>query len=303
METYAMFHAWKWFTDAAKTQARTAVLSRRPQRRQLLVEALEDRRLLSPVVTATGGWTVAGTVSSANGWHTAAILRSPDGNYQGVVDYSAGPSTANFTPLGAAVVDYSGATYLRVGGLSFSPDSTTLYYTGYSMTAVPVSAIVQNPTSVAMSSITPAGASYGDLSTYTAIVSVPAGTAAPKGGVVGFFADNSPTPFAEVPVQSLGTISQASAYYYTSGGSHTITAAYDPVLPGVNTFPAGYYSSQMSAPMGQSVAAAASKASLSESTNSSIFGQSVTFTASVAPQLVRSANGWTMAIPTGSVSF
>ena len=148
--------------------------------------------------------------------------------------------------------------------------------------AVPVSNTVGSSTTVA-SSANPSVT--GQKVTYTATVS--AGTAVPTGPVT--FKDGGVAITCSGGSQSLDSSGKATCdVTYTSAGSHTVTASYAG---------AGVVTGSTSDPLSQRVDKAPTTTSLSSSTNPSTTGQTVTFTATVAP------TGSGAGVPTGTVSF
>src|SRR5207237_229303 len=123
----------------------------------------------------------------------------------------------------------------------------------------------------------------GQSVTFTAVVSATAPGAGMPGGIVTFF-DGATT-------LGTGTLSGGQASLSTSGlavGGHTITAAYggDADLTG-----------STSAALSETVNQAAAGVALGASTAAPVFGQSITFTATV------SATGPGAGTPTGTVTF
>ena len=145
---------------------------------------------------------------------------------------------------------------------------------------------IGNPASsiVLASSRNPSG--VGQPITFTATVSAKApATGTPTGTVT--FLDGSTTPVTQLGVANLSTGVAAVTISTLASGSHAVTATYSGD---------GNFQSASSTTLNQVVLQAAS-AALTSSQNPSVFGQSVTFTATVSGGV---AGGLT---PTGTVTF
>jgi hypothetical protein len=258
---------------------------------------IEDGKEISP---AYGN--VYNLQFSPNSWHLAYDAMTTGGFI--VADYSQGPSSLNFTPLGHPEFDVYTVPYYWINSPpQFSADSSALSFvaSGVSQTKQ-----LNNPTSIAVTPPTPPSV-YGQPVTFTATVTGLPGTAIPTADAVEFFIDGAPAktsssivvtyPGNEVASLTLNS-NQDLAYGIPalSGGSHTITAQFlgDP----------GFYASQMSAPVVATVTPAASATTLSESLATSVYGQTVSLTATVKPTWPSQPSLLPgLAVPSGSVSF
>jgi hypothetical protein len=186
----------------------------------------------------------------------------------------------NGTTLLATIKLTSGSAKYATSKLPFGTDVITAVYLGDSTnngsTSLPVNQIVLAATTTALaSSANPS--IYGDAVTFDAIVTSGAG-APPDGETVAF----------KVGATVLGTatLSKGTATFSTSTlgvGTRAVRAVYS----GDASF-----GSSTSTAVPQVVAKATSTTALVSSLNPSVFGQSVTFTATVAPQFRGTPTGW-----------
>jgi hypothetical protein len=214
---------------------------------------------------------------------TATVSASGPGSGTptGTVTFKDGTTTIGTGSLSGGTATFSTST------LSIGSHSITVSYAGdanFSGSTSPVltqtvSAIAATTTTVT-SSANPSV--YRQLVTFTATVSPSAGPGTPTGTVT--FKDGS-------TVLSTATLSGGSATYQTSTltlGSHSITVVYG----GDASF-----SGSTSAVLTQAVNQDPSVVSVSSSANPAVFGQSVTFTATVQAGAPGSGT------PTGTVTF
>jgi hypothetical protein len=187
------------------------------------------------------------------------------------------------TVLGTGTLSLGVATY-STSALSVASHSITAVY-GYdsNFTGSTSSAVTQvvnkaNSSTALVSSLNPSV--YSQSITFTATVSAVApGAGTPTGTVT--FKDGSTT-------LGTGTLSGGVATYLTSaltGGPHSITAVYGSD---------DSFNGSTSSPVAQTVNKAGTTTGLVSSINPSVFGQSVTFTATVTS---------TAGTPTGTVTF
>jgi hypothetical protein len=147
-------------------------------------------------------------------------------------------------------------------------------------TSTPVNQFVQATTTTALTSSLPTQSVYGQAVLFSATVNSTIG-APPNGDIVNF----------EQGTKILGTGT-------LNGGVATFSDSTFPV--GMQTIKAAYlgdtsFTTSTSGPFVQSVVPASTTTTLTSSQNSSAYGQSVTFTATVAPQFIGT--------PTGAVAF
>jgi uncharacterized repeat protein (TIGR03803 family) len=205
--------------------------------------------------------------------------------------------TANVTPqfggtVTGTVVFYDGTTKLGPGAvkggaakfttktLTSGPHTITATYDGSTTftgsTSAPVNQVVLVSTITTLSS-SPNPSTYGQAVTFTATVTPSAGAPPPDGETVSFMKGTT--------VLGTGTLSGGSASFTTStlpAGTNGIKAVYggDSNLPG-----------STSNVVKQVVSKATTTTVLASSQNPSTVGQSVTFTASVAPELSGTVKG------------
>jgi hypothetical protein len=156
------------------------------------------------------------------------------------------------------------------GNAQFNPSSATLHQT-----------VNQAVTTTTLTS-SPNPSNTGDPVTFTATVSSSAGTPT---GMVTFIVDGSSTDTEPVGPGGTATFTTSTL----SAGTHTVTATYS----GDNNF---FASSSSAITQTVNSGVVGTTTTLSSSANPSVFGQSVTFTATVTPT---SGSG----TPTGTVTF
>ncbi len=158
-----------------------------------------------------------------------------------------------------AAVSYNGTTYVESNGGAYQASTTT----------------------VVVSSLNPSV--FGQAVTFTATVSAAPNPAVPTGTVV-FTVDGNPSPPVALNSSGQATFTSSSL----SLGNHTVAATY--------TSNSASFNGSASAPLTQSVTQASTTTTVASSANPSVFGQAVTFTATVsgAPSPV---------IPTGALVF
>ncbi len=216
---------------------------------------------------------------------TATIAASAPGSGipTGTVTFKDGATT-----LGSGTLDGSGQTTLITSALSLGSHSITVVYAGdANYTTSTSSTLTQTVNQAATTSSVASSANpsvFGQSVTFTATVSASApGSGTPTGTVT--FKDGATTLGTGTLDGSGQTTLITSAL---SLGSHSITVVY-----------AGdtNYTTSTSSTLSQTVNQAATTSSVASSANPSVFGQSITFTATV----VASAPG--SGIPTGTVTF
>jgi hypothetical protein len=239
----------------------------------------------SPAVSGQG-ITFTATISAMNGMNsvlpTGTVQFLIDGNPAGspvaVTELSSGSATASFTTAGLALGTHTlAASYSGDGNFTASTASLFTQTVAKASTSTLVSASV-NPAIV------------GQSITLTATVNVAAPGGGTPTGTVQFLIDGSavgsPVTVAELSASS------ATASFSTASlaiGAHTVTASY--------SGDANFTPSSGSLTGGQTITGKPlSSTALSSSANSSVFGQNITFTATVT------ANGGNVA-PTGTVQF
>ena len=237
---------------------------------QVVNQASTSTAVTSSLNPSTAGQTVTFTAT------VTAVAPGAGISSSGTVTFMDGA-----TSLGSGSVNASGVATFSTSALSvsLSGHSITAVYGGNTNFAGSTSsAILQvvNPastTTTVSSSLNPSN--YGQSVTFTATVTSPGGT--PAGTVD--FKDGATTI-------GTGTLSGGTATFSTSAlavGTHSITAVY-----GAN----GNFAGSTSSALSQVVNAVATSTSIVSSLNPSFLGQSVTFTATVAP-----------AAATGTVNF
>ena len=191
------------------------------------------------------------------------------------------------TEIGTASLDGTGAASLSIATLGVGGHSITAEYLGDgnfsgSTSTAAAETVNQTGTTTALTSSVSESV-YGQSVTFTAtLAAVAPGAGTPTGAVM--FMDGSNT-------LGSGTLSGGVAIFTTSTltvGSHNLTAVYGGD---------GNFSTSTSAQLSQPVNQASTWTSLNSSASSSVYGQSVTFTATVS---VISPGG---GIPTGIVTF
>jgi hypothetical protein len=188
--------------------------------------------------------------------------------------------TLDGNAIGTNLIDANGAAiFIYSGILSVGDHPVTAHYAGDDQyapqAAAPITQTVNRATPTAAADHAPSPSRYGETVTFTATVRAPViggsgvgGGLATPSGVVTFTA--GATWLGAAPLDAAG-----GATYTTAGlvvGSHLVTAAYGGD---------GNYEPATAAPVTQTVLAAATATGLTGAPNPSIFGQSVTFTATV----------------------
>jgi X-X-X-Leu-X-X-Gly heptad repeat protein len=245
------------------------------------------------------GQSVTFTATVANTAGAGISTATPTGSVQFFVDNTASGAPVPLYGSGTAATAASGATAtLTVSG---SPHTIKAVYTNadgnFNGSSGTLSQTVNPaPTSTTVTS-TVNPSIFGQSVTFTARVANIAGTGistATPSGSVQFFVDGAGFG-AALPVSGSGTVATATsgaiATLTVSGSPHTITAVY--------TNADGNFSGS-SGTLSQRVNPAPTSTTVTSSMNPSIFGQSVTFTATVA-NIAGAAIS--TATPTGSVQF
>jgi hypothetical protein len=241
---------------------------------------------------ATPGMSGAGGSGGNGTANLLSLFASAGGGGGGGGYYGGGGGGGNNTGLFCPVASGAGG-----GGSGFTPDGMGM--TNGVHAAVPpgaptgggvvsISYAAQALTTTSLSSSQNPSV-FGQSVTFTATVAPTDG-----GGTVAFYADGSATPISSCQAVSLTPVtgSSYSATCPTSAlpvGAHLITATYS----GDNSD----LGSSGSLAGGQTVTQAATTTSLSSSQNPSVFGLSVTFTATLAPVAPGAGT------PTGTVTF
>jgi photosystem II stability/assembly factor-like uncharacterized protein len=213
---------------------------------------------------------------------TATVTKTGGtGTPSGTVTFKDGSTT-----LGTGTLSSGSATFTR-SALTVATHSITAVYGGdsnFSGSSSSALSQVVNPdatTTTAMTSVSPSV--FGQTVTFTAIVSANApGSGTPTGTVT--FKDAAST-------LGTGTLSAGTVTFNTSAlavGSHSITAVYG----GSSSF-----ATSTSSILTQTVNTASTTSAVVSSANPSLFGQSVTFTATVTAVAPGSST------PTGTVTF
>ncbi len=212
---------------------------------------------------------------------TATVSETAPGNATGTVTFKDGATT-----LGTGTLSNDVATY-TTSSLSVATHSITAVYAGDSnfsgSTSSTLSQVVNQASSTTTLTSSANPSVYGQSVTFTATVAaVSPGSGTATGTVT--FKDGATT-------LGTGTLSGGVATYTTSSlalGTHSVTAAY-----GGDT----NFKSSTSSTLSQVVNQASSTTTLTSSSNPSVYGQSVTFTATVAGASPSTGT------PTGTVTF
>jgi len=228
------------------------------------------RLVISAPPTASGGSAFAFTVTATDLYGNVAT------GYTGTVHFTSTDGAASL-PANSTLTSGTAAftATLRSAGAQTitATDTVTSSISGVSGS---ISVVANTSTTLSAS---PSPATYGQSVTFTATVS-PSGSGTPTGTVT--FKDGSTT-------LGTATVSGGTAAFTTSSlavGSHSITAAYGG---------ATYFAGSTSSPIAETVNRAAANIVVTSTANPSVFGQSVTFTATVTAS--------TSAAPTGTVTF
>ena len=210
---------------------------------------------------------------------TATVAPAPTGTPLGSVNFFNGA-----TLLGNATVNSSGIATFATASLPIGADSITAVYSGNAGFATSTSTAVSETVTLAATTTTltaaPNPAIFGQSVTFTA-TTTPAPTGAPLGSV-NFF--DGATLVGNGTVDSSGIATFITATLPV--GANSITAVY--------SGNAGFATSTSTA-VSETVTLAATTATLIAAPNPAIFGQSVTFTATIAPAPTGT--------PLGSVNF
>jgi len=262
----------------------------------------------SPAVSANDG--EGASTSQAFTWYvgatTVAVTSSADpSDYGQKVTFSAtvapvisgsGKPTGSVTFMDGATVlstvtlnSQSKASYATTAfALGIGGNSITVSYSGNSSflatTSTPLAQNVdEDPTTVTVKS-SAATAVFGQSITLTATVSANAPGSGTPTGTVTFFAGNVPLGPGTLNSSGKATLTTSSLPL----GSNSITASYASD---------GHYQSGNSAAITQTINQATTKSVVTSSDRSSVFGQNVTFTATVT--VTKPGSG----MPTGTVMF
>ena len=203
----------------------------------------------------------------------------------GTVTFDFGDGTPSAT---APVTDGVATTTHSYAGTSGSPHTVTASYSGDGGFTASIGTDTQSVNAAATATLvasSPDPSVVGQSATFTATVApVAPGTGVPTGTVSFDFGDG--TPSATAPVTG-GVATTTHSYAGTSGSPHTVTASYG----GDSGFVASSSSDT------QTVVAATTATVVVSSPDPSVVGESVTFTATVAPVAPGAGT------PTGTVSF
>jgi subtilase family serine protease len=227
----------------------------------------------STVLTASPNPSVIGkTVTLA-----AKVTASLSGTPSGTVTFKNGATT-----LGTETLSGGEAT-LTTTALPAGTDVLTAVYNGattfFGSTSASVSEDVEQTTTTTLaSSVNPSD--FGKSITFTATVK-PSGSGSPNGSVK--FLDGTTVLATETLPTTGGKVSFSTAALIA--GTHSITAVYEG---------SSVYNGSSSAALSEVVEKSAVTVSITTSLNPSVYGQSVTFTASVTS---------TYTVPTGTVTF
>ena len=240
---------------------------------QTVNQASTSSALVSSVNPSVFGQSVTFTA-------TVTVVAPGGGTPTGTVTFKDGTTT-----LGTGTLS-SGSASFNTSSLAVGSHSITATYGGStSFSAGTSSAVSQTvnkavSTTVVVSSLNPSTAGQSVIFT-ASVTAVAPGAGSPTGTVT--FKDGTTT-------LGTGTLSSGSATFTTSSltaGSHSITASYGGD---------GNFNASTSSTLTQSVGSTGTTTTLLSSKNPSVFGQSVTFTATVTPT---TGSG----TPTGTVTF
>ncbi|PWU21096.1 MAG: hypothetical protein C5B50_02475, partial [Verrucomicrobia bacterium] len=216
---------------------------------------------------------------------TVTAVSPGAGTPTGTVTFSDGG-----TPLATNALSNGQVTY-ATSALSVASHSITAVYNGDNNFITSTSGTVTQTVNQASTTIAVASSAnpsvFGQSVTFTATVSAVAPGSGTRTGTVQFYIDGS--PFGG-PVSLSGGTANSSATSSLSVAGHTVTAAYS----GDSNFSG---SDNTGSPLNQTVNAASTTTVLASSTNPTVFGQSVTFTATIT--VVSPGSG----TPSGTVTF
>jgi autotransporter-associated beta strand protein len=223
--------------------------------------------------TATVAVTPTGTAIP-----TGTVIFTVDGTAQPAVSLDA-TGKAAFSPPGLGLaVGLHTITVSYSGDANFNASSTATPFTQTVNKANTATAVTSSANPVVL----------GQSVTFTATVSAVAPGAGIPGGTVTFSVDGASQPPVNLDASGKATFSPAASL---SVGKHTIKAVYNP--PAVNPS----YNGSTSADFTQTVVQALTTTTVTSALNPSVFGQSVTFTATVTVNPPGTGN------PTGTVTF
>jgi hypothetical protein len=236
------------------------------------------------------------TVSGQSATLTATVAISGNGvgTPTGTVDFYADSNTQN--PIGSATLS-NGTASINISSLSVATHGITAVYVGdgnfATSTASSVNQVVNKSdstttlTSDSTLSNSVYNSVYGQTVNLTATVAASgAGVGTPTGTVT--FMDGNTTLGTGTLSNGVATFSSTSLQSYLAVANHTITAIYSDDAN---------FNASTSTAITQDVAKASTTSTLISSLPTSVSGQNVTFTATIAPQ----APG--LGTPTGTVSF
>jgi hypothetical protein len=216
---------------------------------------------------------------------TATVTTPFSGTPTGTVTFLDGASTLGTASLSSATATFS------TSSLSGGNHTITVAYGGDSSfatsTSTAITQTVQKAASATSITSSPNGSTFGQSVTFTATVT--SGVSVTATGTVTFLDGAATVGTASL---SSGTATLTTAAL--SAGVHTITASY----AGDTNF-----NSSVSTAITQTVAQATSSTAVTSSLNPSIFGQTVTFTASVTPQISGTATGTVTFLDGGSTTL
>ena len=211
----------------------------------------------------------------------------------GVVTPGAGTPTGSVTfmdgstTLGTGTLNGTGTASFTTSDLAIGSHAITAVYGGdgnfTTSSSNAASQIVNQASTTTTLAASPSSTTYGQSVTFTATIGVVSPGAGTPTGSVEFF--DGTTLIATTPLSgSTAAVSTAAL----TAGTHSITAQY---------LGDGNFSSSTSSPATVPVRMASTTTNLSSSASTSVFGQSVTFTATIG--VVAPGAG----VPTGSVTF
>jgi hypothetical protein len=190
------------------------------------------------------------------------------------------------TSLGTVSLDNTGSASLTTSALSVGSHTITVTFTGAGFNSSTSAALTQTINQASSSTTVSASASplvFGQAVTFTASVSAVSPGAGTPTGTVTFTVDGVAQPNV--------TLSNGQATFSSSTlgiGSHTVTVTYNGD---------GNFTTSSSAGLSETVSKASSSTAVTTSANSTVFGQAVTYTATV------SAVAPGAGTPTGTVTF
>lgn len=218
------------------------------------------------------------------------------------------------TPTGSVTVrgqsaqlDATGTAHLDLSLLPGGDQQLTASYTGDSVYGAAESNLVtyrttQTSSSIAIESVDPAGARFGDAISATIRVGADTPSTADPFGTVTVVADaGTPAERTFDPVSITPDATRDGSVMVTApiaagvltGGEHELTATFTPTT-------ASFAASSTVAPFGVEIAAAATTTSLAASADHAAFGEQVTLTATVTGPGLGGAGAQTVAFAAGS---